>query len=181
MKDYSKTIETERLILRKFELGDAADHFDYCSRSEVTKFLSFSTYLSPEQSVQYLSGVVLPAYEGQCYRWAIELKSEHKVIGCIDVVRMDLGKKSAELGYVLSSAYWGKSIMPEAGKAVVKYLFEEGFERICAYHNVENRQSGRVMQKIGMKFEGTLRRFALDNRGELVDCKLYSIIKDDLI
>lgn len=178
MKDYSKTIETERLILRKFTIDDAEDIYNYASREEVTKYLSFQTYKSVQDGLDYLNNIVLPAYEKEnTYKWALELKETGRVIGCIDCVNVNLKRRSVELGWVLLNDYWGQGLMPEAGKTVIKYLFEEGFERIEAYHNVENEKSGRVMQKIGMTYEGTLRKSRVDKNGNLVDCKLYAVIK----
>ena len=69
--------------------------------------------------------------------------------------------------------------MPEAGREIVKYLFEEvGFNRIAANHDKNNPKSGRVMQKIGMTYEGTLRQAGFCNRG-IVDEVFYSILKEE--
>ena len=69
--------------------------------------------------------------------------------------------------------------MPEAGKAVVRYLFEEvGFNRIAAAHDKNNLKSGRVMQKIGMTYEGTLRKAGFCNQG-VIDEVWYSILRDE--
>lgn len=180
MKDYSKTIETERLILRKFKLDDAQQLFDnYGSHEVVTKFLTWKPHSSIEVTKDYLSNVVIPEYEQEyTYRWAIVLKENNEVIGCIDVVHKNIPKTSAELGYVLSDYHWGKGIMPEAARAVIAYLFDEGFHRITAVHDVENPKSGRVMQKAGMEYEGTLRQYERRSDGHFCDCKLYSIIKN---
>ena len=124
-----------------------------------------------------MKNFVLPAYDkDDTFRWAIVLKETNEVIGCIDVVRVDRDKSKAELGWVLDDNHWGKGIMPEAGKVVLKYLIDEGFKRIEAHHNIENDKSGKVMQKIGMQYEGTLRKYAKNNNGELVDVKIYAYI-----
>ena len=68
--------------------------------------------------------------------------------------------------------------MPEAAKAVLEHLFSEGFKRIEAWHNVANPKSGRVMQKIGMTHEGTLKSYDMDNQGVLRDMELYAIVKN---
>ena len=69
--------------------------------------------------------------------------------------------------------------MPEAARAVLQYLFEEvGFNRIAAKHDKENTKSGRVMQKIGMTREGTLRASGKNNQG-VVDEVYYSILKEE--
>lgn len=183
MSDRSKIIETERLILRKFEEKDAENIFNnYSSKDTVTKYLTWKPHSSLDDTKSFLNNFVLPAYldeETDTYRWAIVLKETSEVVGCIDVVRIDKNHNRVELGWVLDDSHWGKGMMPEAAKEILNYLIEEGFERIQAYHNVENSKSGRVMQKIGMKYEGTLRKYAKNNDGKLVDVAMYAYVKED--
>ena len=176
----TKTIETERLILRKFELKDAEQMFkNYCSRKKVTQFLTWEPHKTVEDTKNYLKNIILPAYnEISTYRWAIVLKENNQVVGCIDVVNSSENKKRAELGWVLSDDYWGQGIMPEAAKEVVKYLFDIGYIRIEAIHDVRNPKSGRVMKKINMEHEGVLRKYNPDWTGELQDCDMWAITKD---
>ena len=83
----------------------------------------------------------------------------------------------ADVGYCIGKAYWGRGIMPEALKAVIKYLFEEvGLNRIAACHDVNNPKSGRVMDKAGMKLEGIWRRAGKNNLG-ICDEVWHSIIR----
>ena len=67
--------------------------------------------------------------------------------------------------------------MTEAGKAIVKFLQDVGFERIEAFANVENIASIKVMEKIGMQFEGILRKYYCRRDDSLYDAKMYSVIK----
>jgi ribosomal-protein-alanine N-acetyltransferase len=73
-----------------------------------------------------------------------------------------------------------KGIATEAGKALIKYFFDIGFNRIFAYHNPNNPSSGRAMQKCGMTFEGRIRGGSLF-ASEICDCLQYSILKSDVI
>ena len=177
---FTKTFETQRLVLRKGTLSDCDDIYNsYASRDKVTEFMSWQTHKSVKDTTEYLQNVVLPGYKQEYYCWYIELKETGKVVGNISVVNFNKEKKSAELGWVLSDDYWGNGIMPEAAKVVLDYLTELGFVRISARHNVENSKSGRVMQKIGMKFEGVLRKSTFDNRGNLIDTAIYSYINGE--
>ena len=84
-----------------------------------------------------------------------------------------------ELGWVIGRAYWGNGYMPEAAMKVLEVLFDEvGANCVYAGHDVNNPKSGRVMQKIGMKFEGVLRQFGKNNQG-IVDVARYSIVKSE--
>ena len=89
-------------------------------------------------------------------------------------------KKAVELGWVIGKAYWGKGITAEAGMVVRDYLFDEGIVRVSAHHNIENPKSGRVMQKIGMVYEGRLHKYSFNNDGELIDVDVYAIINDKI-
>ena len=174
--DKSIKFETERFVLRKFQTGDEKNMFDnYASKDEVTKYLSWKSHGSVENTEVFLNNVVLPDYNNEyVYRWAIVWKETNEVIGCIDVVNMNGDKNRVELGWVLSDDYWGRGIMPEAARLVIKYLFDEGFSRIQAFHNVENKKSGRVMQKVGMTFEATLKHYTTNNDGKVIDVDMYS-------
>ena len=173
----TQTIETERLILRRFKISDAQNMFDnYASKENVTKYLTWSAHKSVEETKRYILDFVLPEYDkNDTYRWAIVWKENNEVIGCIDVTRSKEGVRRAELGWVIGDTYWGKGIMPEAAEKVLSYLFAVGYERIQAVHHFENTKSGRVMQKIGMQYEGLLKKYSANNEKALVDCCIYAI------
>ncbi|MBD5131189.1 MAG: GNAT family N-acetyltransferase [Clostridiales bacterium] len=175
----TQTIETERLILRKFKLADAQNTYDnYRSKEIVTKYVSWSHNTSVEDTKSYLADFVLPEYDKEnTYRWAIVWKENNEVIGCIDVCETNERKRCAELGWCIGDEYWGRGIMPEAAKSVVEYLFSVGYERIQATHHVENKKSGRVMEKIGMQYEGILKKGSMYKNNVLVDCCLWAIVK----
>ena len=174
-------IETERLILRKFKLSDAKNMFkNYTSHDVVTEYLTWKPHKSIEDTKAYLKNIVLPDYDQiDTYRWAIELKETNEVVGCIDVVSKNDSKFRAELGWVLSDFYWGRGLMPEAAREVLKVLFDVGYIRVQALHDVNNPKSGRVMAKIGMTHEGVLKKFNFNKDGNLVDCDIWAIIKDE--
>lgn len=179
----TKTIETDRLVLRRYVVSDAEDMYrNWAGDPEVTKFLSWSTHSGLEVTRKILEEWVSYYDEGRTYNWGIALKGEGRVIGNIAVVERDERTCTYELGYCLGKAYWGRGIMPEALKAVITYLFEgePDLNRIIATHDVRNKKSGRVMQKAGMRFDGVLRSAKRNNRG-LHDTAYYSILRSDLV
>ena len=173
------TIETERLNLRRFKLSDADAMFkNYTNSEKVCEFLTWQPHEKIENTIEYLE-YILPLYEKlSTYRWAIELKETGEVIGAIDVIDSIDDKRRCELGWVLGDKYWGKGYMPEAAKAVIKYLFDVGYLRVQAIHDVANPKSGRVMEKAGMTYEGILKKYELNNKDELTDCAIWAIIKE---
>ena len=174
------TLETDRLILRRFKIEDADIMYrNWASDDEVTKFLTWPTHSSPELTKTLLSYWIKDYEKSDIYNWAIEIKDTQELIGNISVVSIVENTSSAVLGYGMGTKWWGQGFMPEAGKAVIKYLFEEvGFNRIAANHDKNNPKSGRVMQKIGMQYEGTLRSAGFCNQG-VIDDVWYSILKDE--
>lgn len=86
-----------------------------------------------------------------------------------------------ELGYCLGEKYWNKGIMTETVKRVIKFLFEElDAEVVCAKHLEKNPGSGKVMEKSGMKYEGTLRKRYIDKDNIRNNLLVYSILKEEV-
>ena len=109
----TQTIETERLVLRRFTLQDAETMFaNWASDPEVTKYLTWQAHASVEDTRAILSDWTRHYGEGGFFEWAIELKEIGQPIGSIGVVRIDEQIKEAEMGYCLGKAYWGRGIMP---------------------------------------------------------------------
>ncbi|MFB2772525.1 GNAT family N-acetyltransferase, partial [Pelatocladus sp. BLCC-F211] len=85
----------------------------------------------------------------------------------------------AELGYWIGKPFWGNGYCTEAAQEVLRYGFEKlGLHRICASHFAHNPTSGRVMQKIGMTYEGCRRQHTL-KWGEYIDVMEYGILKSE--
>lgn len=113
------------------------------------------------------------------YQWAIELKDTHELIGNISVVKVIDEIDSLELCWVIGRKCCGNGYTAEATLKAIEFLFDKaGANRIYAEHDVNNPNSGRVMQKVGMKFEGASRQSGLNNQG-IVDLAHYSIIKSE--
>jgi ribosomal-protein-alanine N-acetyltransferase len=111
------------------------------------------------------------------YDWALEDKETNKLIGRISLFKLDDYRRMADLVWYIMPSVRGKGYMTEAVSAVVKYLFEIGFERIEAFADADNIASIRVMEKIGMQYEGTLRKYDCRRDESLYDAKMYAIVK----
>jgi [ribosomal protein S5]-alanine N-acetyltransferase len=171
------TLETDRLLLRKLSLADAADIFAYASDPEVTKYTSWSTHQAIADSEQFLESAIAKYAAGQPMDWGIVRKGDRKAIGTCGFASWDCTHARAEIGYVLSRQYWGQGYMTEAVKAAISFGFHVMMlNRIQATCMVENLASARVMQKVGMHYEGTLLEYAFF-KDRYLDLKLYAIIK----
>ena len=174
-------LETERLVLRKLTPQDDEDVFEYASDDEVTQYMTWNTHKSIDDARGFIS-FTLGRYErDEAGEWGIVLKETSKLIGAMGFPWCDMKNKRAEIGYVLSRRFWGQGIMPEAVSRVLKFAFEEmGLNRIECCHFLPNEKSGRVMQKVGMSFEGIAReKFFVKERYWGV--KQYAILRSDWI
>lgn len=178
----TKTLETNRLILRRFTLEDVDDMFNnWASSSNVTKFMTWSPYSSKEELKKYISKCIDDYTNISNYNWCIENKENNQAIGNISAVgiREDIGEIT--VGYCLGEKYWHKGIMTEAFKRVIKFIFEDvSANRIMATHDTNNPNSGKVMVKCGLTYEGTLRKAALNNTG-IYDSAVYSLLKEEYL
>ena len=162
-------------------MADAEPMFrNWASDDEVTKHLTWPTHESVEITRMVLSDWTSHYPEPDFYNWAITLKENgDEPIGNISVVRINPATDCAAMGYAMSRAHWRKGIMPEALKALVDFLFDEvGFNRIEAEHDVNNPASGKVMEKAGLRYEGTLRQSGRSNQG-IIDVVWRAILKQD--
>lgn len=147
-------LETERVILRKFNENDLDDVFTLYSDREVNEFLPWFPHESRDKSQAFLSNVLLKEYERPvAYCYAIELKENRKVIGFVILHGINSELAYGDLGYALRKEYWGQGLVAECCLAVVEQLKKDGFTYITATHDKNNLKSGRVMQKIGMQYK----------------------------
>ena len=152
------TLNTERLVLREMRVGDCFDMFDYAKRQEVTKYLTWSSHPNVEYTKAYLKNLKSHYKMGMFYDWAIILKDENKMIGTCGFTHFNLPSNSAEIGYVINPDFRGKGIAAEAATRVIEFGFDYlGLNRIEARYMIGNDASRRVMEKLGMSFEGVAR------------------------
>lgn len=172
-------LTTERLILRKMKLSDAQDLFAYAQDPQVSRHVLWEAHTSVRQSRQFLRMARRQYRRGQPCSWAITLKDSGRMIGTIGFMWLNTDWLSAEVGYSLSREYWNQGLMTEALRAVIAFGFDTlGLQRIEAQHTLGNPASGRVMQHVGMQYEGTLRQ-RVKNKGKYQDVKLFAILRTD--
>ena len=173
------TLETERLLLRKITPADEADVFAYASDPEVPKYMPWEAHHSLEVTRAYLAGVFERYQNHSPGPWGIVHKRDAKLIGTCAYHDWQRDDRRAEIGYVLSRSYWGQGYMAEATRAIMAFGFRElGLNRIQAMCDLPNTGSARVMEKVGMRFEGVLREYFFE-KGSYVDLKLYSILRSE--
>ena len=143
------TLETKRLILRKFTENDIEALFLILKDKEVNTFLPWYPMKNLEQAKKFYEERYTFTYlKPQGYAYAICLKSDNFPIGYIKV---DM-EEPHDFGYGLRKEFWHQGIVSEAAKAVVEQVKKDGLPYITATHDVNNPRSGNVMKKVGMKY-----------------------------
>ncbi len=143
------TLQTERLILRKFTKKDLEALYLIFKDEEVNKFLLWYPLKSMDEAKVFFEERYAANYEKpQAYAYAICLKSDNFPIGYIKVDMDD----SYDFGYGLRKEFWHKGIVTEAGKAIVEQVKKDGIPYITATHDINNPRSGGVMKQVGMKY-----------------------------
>ena len=146
-------LESNRLILREWELSDLDDLFEYASVPDVGEMAGWPHHQNKEESLYRVKRFI-----EQKHTFAIVYKENNKVIGSLGIEQYALEDKLTEfdgyygneIGYVLSKDYWGKGIMPEAVKLVIDYLFNElNYDFLLCGHYDKNSRSSRVQDKCG--------------------------------
>ena len=174
-------LETNRLILRRINMDDVLEMFDnWASNPNVTKFMTWPTHSSTEITKMVITSWVNNYENFTYYQWGIVIKETSQLIGTISVVKLKEDIDEVEIGYCIGEKWWHQGITSEALKEVIRFLFEEvNANRIAACHDVNNPNSGKVMLKCNMKYEGTLRQAGKRGNGELSDLSYYSILKKE--
>ena len=143
-------LHTKRLILRPWQQEDLDDFYAYASVDGVGQMAGWKPHENKEESQRILNSFIE-------HKRIFALEYQGKAIGSLGIEKYNeekfpefANKRCREIGYVLSKEYWGRGLMPEAVKEVIRYLFEDvGLDVILCGHFLWNHQSGRVQEKCG--------------------------------
>jgi [ribosomal protein S5]-alanine N-acetyltransferase len=172
-------LRTERLLLRPFTLADAPNVQQLAGSKAIADTTLHIPYPYPDgQAERWISAHAPRFRDGRGAIFAITLPEDGLAIGSIGLVVVP-DYQRAGMGYWLGQSYWGLGYMTEAARKCLHYGFTElGLNRICADYFSRNPASGRVMEKIGMRYEGTLRQHVV-KWGKFEDLKMYGILKSE--
>jgi RimJ/RimL family protein N-acetyltransferase len=172
------TIKTERLTLRPYMMADAPAVQRIVSDRELASTTLSIPHPYPEDgAVEWLKSIEPNWSNGSGAVYAITLTSTGELVGSIDL-RIKPEHRHAEIGYIIAREYWGNGYVTEAAMAMLRLGFETlNLNRIYAHHMTHNPASGRVMRKIGMRYEGTMRQHII-KWGEVRDIAFYGITRE---
>jgi ribosomal-protein-alanine N-acetyltransferase len=172
-------LQTERLHLRPYAFGDAGDIQRYAGDYDVARMTTSIPYPYEDgMAEEWIESQAAARERGDELVWAIEPRDGGSLIGAIGMTgRPEI--EAAEMGYWIAKPYWGRGYATEAARAVISCGFDTmGLHRIYARHWTHNPASGRVMQKAGMTYEGTLRHSSR-RFGDWHDVAFYSILRSE--
>lgn len=143
-------LETERLLLRRFTENDLNAFFEIFRDEEVNRFLPWFPVKTMEEARAFYEKRFADKHNRQAgYHYAVCLREDNVPIGYVNVGAAD----SFDFGYGLRKEFWRQGIMTEACMAVIDQLKKDRIPYITSTHDVENPRSGRVMQRLGMKYQ----------------------------
>ena len=144
-------IETQRLSLRRFTQEDIPLVFaNWASNPHVTQYLVWSSHRTQAETTVMVERWLKGYRHKDFSEWAVVEKATGQLIGSIGLMGCG-SRKQAEAGYCLGEDWWGRGYAAEALEAVLDFAFcQVGYASVMAKHAMENRASGRVMEKAGM-------------------------------
>lgn len=174
-------IKTGRLILRPFTIEDVDSIFRYASSPKVAEFTTWNHNQNKEDSISFLKEYAFKMYDSeQIEPLAITFKSDpHTAIGTVGCPWSTKQNLSMELAYALHHDFWSQGIVAEACSALIDYCFTNtDVQKVKSHCIIENVGSYKVMEKIGMKHEGTFRAHLLIKE-QFRDLVFYAILKNE--
>lgn len=169
-------METNRLILREYDVKDLQNLYEYLSDPDVMKFEPHKP-LTREETEENLAWRIRTEE-----MIAIELKGNHKMIGNIYLGKRECN--SLELGYVFNKTYWGNGYAYESASALIELAFMQGIHRIYAECDPQNTASWKLLERLGFQREATFRKnvyFWKDEEGKPIwkDTYVYAKLKEE--
>lgn len=173
-------IETERLMLRKFDYEDSDDMLKHWVNDPNIQSLYCEPVYSTEREVMALiDKYIYSSRKGNYYRWAIVDKNTSECIGQIAYFLVSEENHFAEIEYCIGSQFQNKGLATEATKAVISFGFDKmNLHKVQICHKSSNMPSEKVIKKCGLTFEGRLRDYFYEE-GSYVDRLYYSILRSE--
>lgn len=173
------TLTSRRLLLRQMEMSDALEVQRLAGDRAVAATTSLIPHPYPDgEAERWIRSQAEDRNRGTGAVWAITRREDGVFVGAVGL-SINTDCNHAELGYWVGVPFWNNGYVTEACGLVLDYAFEQRqLRRVVAHHFSSNVTSGRVMQKLGMTHEGTLRKH-FRKWGEYVDCVFYGILREE--
>jgi ribosomal-protein-alanine N-acetyltransferase len=169
-----------RIRLRPLGERDADALFAIASNPNVTRFTLWDAHRSRDDSLDFLRHRVPVHYrEGVPEPLGVELREGGSLMGCAGAHWASEKSRAMEFGYWIAEPQWGRGYAVEAARLLIGHLFAAyEVERVQAHCFTENVASARVLEKLGLQYEGT-HRSALFHRGRFWDLKMFAVLRNE--
>lgn len=174
-------LETDRLILRKTTKEDIEEFFYIQLNPKLRKYLGTTKIgNNPDKNRKYFDE---NKYKDlNYYRWTMESKDTHKILGTIYLNIHDEKAKIAGIDYWIREDEWGKGYTTEASKRILDFAFNElNLNRIESCGAKDNPGTWKIMEKIGLKYEGTRKSGLFYYYGGIQDLVMYGLTKEEYL
>lgn len=170
----SPRIETDRLILRRYNESDIDAIYEIITDERLAKYIKYPN-LTKDEELERIKKWISEADENIYEKWVMELKATGEVVGNIDVNTVVKKHNYCNVGYTVRYNYWGNGYASEALKAVSDHLLSEsGYYLVECSCNELNTQSYRVMEKAGFEKDGYIGNRRLNSDGTYSGVVYYS-------
>lgn len=170
-------LTTKRLRLRALKHNDAEAIYAYASDDAVTRYTLFDTHTSIDDARSFISHIQEEYANGISGIWGFELQETGELIGTGGFGNVSEKHRHSEIGYSLSRYHWNRGLGTEAVREMIRFGFEDlHLLRIEARCHPDNIGSIRLLEKVGMRYEGRLRR-AYVIRNTVTDALVYGIVR----
>ena len=169
----SPTLETERLILRRYQETDIDTIYEMITDSRLTNYINFPN-ISKEEELECIKKWISEADESKYEKWVIERKEDEEIIGNISVNIVNKQHNYCNVGYTIMYNYWGNGYAAEALNIVSNYLLDSGYYLVECSCNELNTQSRKVMEKSGFKKDGYISNRRINKDGTYSAVVYYS-------
>lgn len=173
-------LESERLILRRFNDGDLTAFLAYLNDPLVARYQSWDSYTEQQaREVIEKQKTLAPGIPGQWFTFAVELKKTKALVGHVALKMPEQDSLQAEIGFTFAREYHGQGLAFEASARVLGYLFTDlRLHRVTAIADCENEKSVALLERLGMRREGHL----VENiwfKGKWGSEYLYAMLRDE--
>ncbi|UCG68553.1 MAG: GNAT family N-acetyltransferase [Thermoplasmata archaeon] len=174
------SLETNRLILRPLKDQDSESIYKNVKEYDIAKWtISIPHPYPKEGAMSFIQQSKKHMQSGLAYHFAILSKDNSELMGVMSLIGVNMRHKNAELGYWVGKYHWNKGIATEAASRMLEFGFQDlNLQRISARCFHDNTPSIRVIEKIGMKYEGKFRKEIL-KENKFIDMAYYAILKEE--
>lgn len=169
--------QTDQLIIRPYTSADANAVLNTIGKYQIYQTTYGIPYPCDIKYVKkWIKNIISSASMNKSYEYAVINKYNGTYMGNVGLINIDLKSKRCDISYFIDPIYHNHGIATEAGAVMIKYAFEQlGMLRVGGMCMEHNKASARVMEKLRMTYEGTLRNYFVKDNA-VVNARMYSIL-----